>query len=122
MVLLHQPNPIRKRFCAIILIFCIVGFISFSSGFLHTHVGSNGTIIIHSHPFSKTNDNETNHTHSAVEFLYYTLISIFIAFTVWFVLLRLIPLLKKNSFQRHIDVLPDFFVLNLNGNRAPPVI
>ena len=89
--------------------------------FMHSHRLSNGTVIAHAHPYSKTNDSKPykSHKHTEAELLYFQNIEILFLFViVTFALLNFAKKVK-NSFFR-ITEYTLCCIIQYKG-RAPPI-
>ncbi len=74
---------VYKKYFTIFLIVIIGGLILNIILFMHLHLLSNGEIIVHAHPFSKTQQSENplqHHQHSKGEILFFdSLLLLFVA-------------------------------------------
>ena len=67
-----------KKFLSIFLIFIFLSSLIYLNFNLHYHELSNGSLLVHSHPFEKNhqpNSSKAHHYHSNIEFLTINLLS-----------------------------------------------
>ena len=115
-------NKNIKAITIFILLLCI--FLSFTFyANLHCHILSNGYLIVHGHPFSKTDQEKSPinpHSHSRSDLIYLSLDKLETVICFLFVitfLLTFITCLSK-FFQR---LVPNSSILILPALRAPPI-
>ena len=119
-------KPIIKniviRFTAIFMISIISLLIVNNILFIHTHKFNNGSIIIHSHPYNKTDDPEPvkSHHHSKAELLFLESLAVYF-FPVLFFLVsyNLAQKVKCIIFRKNIYT--QSYII-LHKGRAPPVL
>ena len=108
-------------------LFVFISFLLISFFTLHIHQLFNGEIVVHSHLVSDTQGEESfpgdngGHTHSEIEYLFYSLISVdkfsFNFFILSFVFTLFLITVYKNK-KQNIDFYFTPFLFNL---RAPPL-
>ncbi|NHB69617.1 hypothetical protein G8O23_13035 [Bacteroidales bacterium M08MB] len=112
---------IVKKYFAIALV-GIIGLLTLNNTlFMHLHRLSDGTLLVHAHPFSKSNQaNEPNqtHQHTKVELLFFD--SLLILFTVG--LFRVVASVMQPKIVKHYFILQRFGynISQICSNRAPP--
>ncbi len=89
--------------------------------FMHVHKLSDGTIIVHAHPYDKSHDSKPykSHQHTKAEFIFFQ--NLEILFLVVFLSLTLIALVKKEKVLFELITIPDLSYINLRKSRAPPI-
>ena len=122
MVLLNRKYNLLMRFSSLVLIVALMGFILFSVFYLHMHIDPNGHLVVHSHPFNKSNNRQNNHTHTPFEFLHHSIFSVLAEFIIFLILLLIFLPLKKISNIVYHFILPESIVLSFYSNRAPPLL
>lgn len=88
--------------------------------FMHTHKLADGTIIVHAHPFDRSNESGPyqSHQHTEAEFLIFQNIEIF--FPLFFLIVDLPPLAKKAEFPLQLKSSYNPSCIILHKGRAPP--
>jgi len=87
---------------------CIMGMLIINNSvFMHTHKLSDGTVIIHSHPYDKSNDSKSHKTHHHTK--------------AEFVFLENIEILKSYFYSHIISGNTSSCIIIHNG-RAPPYV
>ncbi len=107
------------------LVFPAVCFLFYNSAInIHSHK-SNGNIITHAHPFSKTTENQTpfqNHKHTSLELFFFD--KIFFLFSTLVCSLALIQIFLSIILQARIKT-PGFSLQSIftpfDNSRAPPL-
>jgi len=89
--------------------------------FLHVHKLEDGTIIVHAHPYDKSNDSKPykSHHHSNAEFLFFQ--NLEILFLIVFLTLALIAYVKKGKISFKLITENTLICINLHKGRAPPI-
>jgi hypothetical protein len=115
-------NSLLKKIITFGMI-CIIGMLIINdSVFMHTHKPSDGTIIIHSHPYDKSNDSKPykTHHHTKAEFLFINHIEIL--FPILFLAISFSVYTQKSNFSSHIISDNDSVCIIIHKGRAPPYV
>lgn len=110
---------IKKTFASTLIV-VMLAMIANSSIYIHSHKLENGTIVTHSHPYDKSEDNGPfkSHQHSKAEFLFYKSLKTF--FFLFFLAIVFSFLINGKAFyavgEKEYNKLLTF---SFNG-RAPP--
>lgn len=112
-----------RKYLRIALPALFIAYLGCLIAFTHVHI-VNGVTIVHSHPYSKTDDGRPDHDHSYAQFqLLHQLTTVQIggAAAVSLLLAAFLTVLYKLSFN---PVCPDYLtpVVGIPSLRAPPVI
>jgi len=113
---------ITKKFGAICMIGIIGLLIINNVMFLHSHKLVNGNIVIHAHPYNKSNDSAPfkSHHHSKTELIYLTNLQLLFIFTLLsFIVLDVAK--KKSYVVINQQFYPQSFKILYQG-RAPPLV
>ena len=113
---------ITKKFGAICMIGIIGLLIINNVMFLHSHKSVNGNIVIHAHPYNKSNDSAPfkSHHHSKTELIYLTNLQLLFIFTlISFIALDVAK--KKSYVVINQQFYPQSFKILYQG-RAPPLV
>jgi hypothetical protein len=114
-------NNITTKFVAILMM-GIIGMLVANEGiFMHTHKLVDGTVVFHSHPYSKSNDSNPSesHQHTKAEFWFFQ--NIEILFPLTFLAIAFFPLSKKAEVSFHIGLKHTPACIISYKGRAPPV-
>jgi hypothetical protein len=116
-----MPYIVKKTFAIVLL--GIIGLLTLNNAlFMHLHRLPNGTLIVHAHPYSNTNqtdDSNQTHQHTKIEIL--VISNLLLLFSVG------VLVLSTSFFQPKLIVrCYSYNLLGLNtlrniSNRAPPV-
>lgn len=115
----HQNKLIQ--FTALILGVVMVLLIVNRALFVHTHINANGEVIVHSHPFKKSGQNDaTSHHHSNAQFHYLDNLSLL--FPILFLIIALVnPFVRKDFYLTNVSVNFSPFLIMHKG-REPPFL
>jgi len=117
-----QKKKAIQIIAGVVLLSCIILNITITSN-LHYHILDNGRMIVHGHPYDRSEDKHfpKHHSHSALEFLlYFFLTNIEILALLLFILTSATELTRYIScFFQHFIFKNPFFVLPVL--RAPPL-
>ncbi len=113
---------ITLKFITLLMIGVMGMFIVNKAIFLHLHKLNDGTVIVHAHPFDKSNDSKPykSHHHSNAEFLFFQ--NIEILFLVAFLTFALLTIVKKEKFSSFIIKRQALSCIILHKGRAPPIL
>lgn len=97
-------------------------FIANKAIFIHVHKLTDGTTIVHAHPYDKSNDSRPfkSHHHSKAEFLIYQ--NFETLFLLCFLTLILVELIRKEKVIFELKTNHSLFLINLQKGRAPPIL
>jgi len=115
-----RNNIVRKSIAFLML--AIVMMLTVNKAlFIHTHQLADGTIVIHSHPYNKTDDNQPikNHHHNKLEFVFLQNIEILFAFFFLAICFHLI--LKTELFFNLESKKEIAHCILKRKSRAPPI-
>jgi len=89
--------------------------------FTHTHKLADGTIMIHSHPYDRSNDSKPykTHQHTKTEFLFFQ--NNEILFSLLFLTIAFNPFAQKTYFCFHISSNYASACIIIHKSRAPPI-
>lgn len=89
--------------------------------YIHTHQLSDGTIVVHSHPYNKTDDNQPikSHYHSKFEFVF--LQNLYILFSFFFLALSIGIILKTELVFNSENQKEIAHCILKRKSRAPPI-
>lgn len=112
---------ITMQFIIYMMIGTIVMLIANKAIFIHVHKLADGTIIIHAHPYNKSNDTKPykSHHHSDIELLFFQ--NMEILFLMTFIAFALLSLAKQVKHIFHLAITYGPTCINLNKGRAPPI-
>ncbi len=114
-------NTILIRGIAIIMIGIMTLMIINQRFFLHTHKLSDGTIIVHAHPYDKSTDSKPykTHQHTNSLLLFYQNVSI-LFFVVFLAFALLVPFTKAKLSS--VQTIRYYFIYTIHKKgRAPPL-
>jgi hypothetical protein len=119
----HAMNhkKIINHFIALLLI-GVIGMLVFNQGiFLHTHKLGDGKVIVHAHPYKKTEDTAPfkSHHHTKAEILFFYHIELL--FPLFFLVFILFPLCCKFGLSVYPMQPYRVFWIHYIRGRAPPV-
>ncbi len=109
-----------------LVIFLIIGvmgmFIVSKTIFMHAHRLNDGTVIVHTHPYNKSDDSKPykSHHHTNAELLFFQ--NIEILFLIVFLILALPALIKKIKHLFHLISRNTLSCIILYKGRAPPIL
>ncbi len=117
----RSVKDILIKSVAILLIGFMGMMITDKAVFLHTHKLSDGTIIVHAHPYNKSTDSKPfkTHHHTNTEYLFFH--SLEVLFPILFLAFVLFLLYNKT---KHLFFLTTKFSCSCifyNKGRAPPI-
>ena len=115
----HNISIIRT--VALILFLLYIGQVFNNTFYLHTHVLAPGKVITHAHPYNKSNDSGPVQSHKHTWDQIITLENLEILFPVFFLLLTLISLNRKNNFVGYLLPETRTACVVLHKSRAPPL-
>ena len=101
----------------------MIGFLIVNKAiFTHTHRLNDGTVIVHSHPFNKSDDSKPykSHHHSKAEILFFQNLEILFLFV--FMAFALLNLVKKAKYSFYRIASYNLNPIILHKGRAPPVL
>jgi hypothetical protein len=116
---------IKNNITIKIITFVMIGIIGMlivnKSIFTHSHKLADGTFVVHSHPYDRSNDSnpDKTHQHSKTEFLFFQ--NIEILFPLFFLTIAFNPFAHKTYFYFHITSSHAFACIILHKSRAPPI-
>ncbi len=108
-----------------LVVFLIIGmmgmFIANKAIFMHAHRLSDGTVIVHTHPYNKSDDSNPykSHHHTNAELLFFQ--NLEILFLIVFFTLALPALIKKIKHLFHLITRNTLNCIILHKGRAPPI-
>ena len=113
---------ITLKFITLLMIGVMGMFIVNKAIFLHVHKLNDGTVIVHAHPFDKSNDSKPykSHHHSNAEFFFFQ--NIEILFLVAFLTFAFFAIFKKEKFSSFIIKRLTLSCIILHKGRAPPIL
>ncbi len=110
----------RSTLVSLLLLFLLTAYISNRAIYYHGHKLSNGKVMNHAHPYSKTSDSVplNNHNHSDSEFALLKQMEVLVNFI--FILVAV--LLSSKTFHFSEEFLNKYFlrVFHFRLGRAPP--
>ncbi len=116
-----MPYIVKKTFAIVLL--GIIGLLTLNNAlFMHLHRLPNGTLIVHAHPFSNTNqadDSSQTHQHTKVELL--VISNLLLLFSVGVLVLATSFFQPKLIARSYSYNLLGLNTLRNISNRAPPV-
>ena len=114
-------NKIKKLIAGLLLV-SIGMFIVNNVVFLHTHKLSNGKILVHAHPYNKSQDSAPfkKHNHTSKELFQISQIQLLFISAV-FSILSIIPVGQKNIYSYNIPSILFNSCFRLKG-REPPAL
>jgi hypothetical protein len=102
---------------------CIMGMLIINNSvFMHTHKLSDGTVIIHSHPYDKSNDSKSHKTHHHTKAEFVFLENIEILFPILFLTISFSAYTQKSYFYSHIISGNTSSCIIIHNGRAPPYV
>lgn len=123
----HQMKMIKNKhqkiliWAVLLLIFWSVFNIDFN---LHCHIGDNGNLIFHSHPYQKNNNKNqhtANHTHTQIEFIFLNVILNIFSSVAILVLLLFSMLKRRQLFHKDEQSFSFKSLIRYNiTSRGPP--
>ncbi len=120
-----QRNTAIKKIISTLCLIVFVAFLLISFSTLHIHELTDGRTVVHSHLANDTNGNsagdDAGHSHSEIEFLFYSLISVDNLSFNLFVLSLLISLFFISFLKREEQNFNFFFTPFSFNLRAPPI-
>ena len=114
-------NKIQK-FIAGLLVLSVGLLIVNNVVFMHAHKLSNGKIIVHAHPYNKSQDSAPfkKHNHTSKELFHISHIHLLFVGTLFFIF-GILQLRHKNVYLYNSPLIRFNYYFNLKG-REPPVI
>lgn len=115
-------KSIAIRLITFLMIGMIVMLIANKAVFLHVHKLSDGTTIVHAHPYNKSTDTEPikTHHHSNAEFFFFK--NLELLFPVLFIAFALGLLVKTEHRSFEQEICYHSVYISQNKGRAPPVL
>jgi hypothetical protein len=113
---------ITKRYIAIVLV-SIIGLVTLNNIlFVHVHKLSNGMLVVHAHPFSKSTEATSNqtHQHSKIEFSFID--SLLLLFASSIATFAVLALSSKHVLHFRPNPQVSSFLPQRLTNKAPPVL
>lgn len=118
----NKGNTFLKKIIPIFLVAVISCMVINNAVFMHSHILADGSVVVHAHPYNKTNDSQPfkSHKHSKVAIVLYQQLHHFLA--VFFAAFLIIMTISRFLFNQTCFLsIPKHFV-GLKQGRAPPVI
>lgn len=112
---------ITIKFVAYLMIGLMAMLIANKVMFTHLHKNAEGTILIHAHPYDKTNDSGPfkSHNHTQAEFLFFENLGILFLAVIMILVLHKFP--SKAKYLVFIVTNYSLSCVILQKGRAPPV-
>ena len=110
------------RIVGLLLIVAVLLLLVNKSIFVHSHKMADGTIVVHAHPYNKSNDTEPfkSHTHTQAELLFFQQFQNFLPFII---LAFAVILLVHKFLYAAFNLLHTAQVSSyIKRGRAPPVL
>ncbi len=114
-------NTLKKTFA--ILMIGIVGLLIVNRGlFLHSHKLENGSVVIHSHPYNKSQDSEPfkKHHHTKAEFIFFEKLNVL--FFLIILILTYLLLIRGKIFFVYVEKIYSSLISFSYQGRAPPIL
>lgn len=119
---LQQQNIAQKIF-AFVSLALVTLILCNNAIYLHTHKLANGQIVVHAHPFTKSDNStssEESHKHTKTEFLFLDNLSLL--FPILFLVFSLLKVEKnKTKLIFNLDSYFSTYCFRING-RSPPLL
>ncbi len=114
-------NNIVKKSIAFLMLAIVMMLTVNKVMFIHTHQLTDGTIVVHSHPYNKTDDNQPIKTHHHSKFEFVFLQNIYLLFGFFFLVLCFHLMIKTEVFFDRESKKEIADCILKRKSRAPPV-
>jgi hypothetical protein len=119
--MIFKPRHIPIKSISVFLIF-IVGIFALNEYFyIHKHICKDGSIVVHAHPYNKSQDSDQrkSHEHSAGDLVYLASLESFLPASILIFIAGLSSV--TFSYKKIKEILYPKFYFLFNHERAPPI-